>query len=99
MTGGKKQILMRFRVISHRKSKKKIYFIFDKYKKNIPSRIENISNSTRATQSWNNWYFQHIRWHIFGIHLKKVNILCFFHNLLKVVISGKYKNLNKITKI
>ena len=30
------------------------------------------------THSWNYWYFQHIRWNIFGIHLKKVNILYIF---------------------
>ena len=28
--------------------------------------------------SWKCWYFQHIRLNIFGIHLKKVNILYIF---------------------
>ena len=48
---------------------------FGKYQKYFISCIENISNFTRATHSWKCWYFQHIRWIIFGIHLRKVNNL------------------------
>ena len=57
------------------KNKKQITFFFGKYQKHFISCVENISNFTRATHSWNYWYFQHIGWNIFGIHLKKVNIL------------------------
>ena len=37
--------------------------------------VENIKIFIRAARSWKFWCFQHTRWNIFGIHLKKVNIL------------------------
>ena len=62
-------------LLQKKTNKKKIYFFFGKHQKYFISYVENIRKFTRATHSWIDWYFYHIRWNIFGIHLKKVNIL------------------------
>ena len=46
-----------------------------KYQIYVISWVENIEIFTRAAHSWKFWCFQHTPWNIFGIHLKKVNIL------------------------
>ena len=56
------------------KIKRKFTF-FSKYQIYFISWVENIEIFIRAAQSWKFWCFQHTRWNIFGIHLKKVNIL------------------------
>ena len=69
----------------NRKNKKENLLIFGKDQIYFISCVENINNFTRATHSWNYWYFQHMRWNIFGSHLKKVNILYVFVVLLVVL--------------
>ena len=56
------------------KIKRKFTF-FSKYQIYFISGVENIEIFIRAAHSWKFWCFQHTRWNIFGIHLKKVNIL------------------------
>ena len=36
------------------------------------------------------WFFHHTRWNIFGIHLKKVNILYVFESFLELLSAGTY---------
>ena len=50
------------------------FTFFGKYKKYFISCWKKISNFTLAVHLFNLWHFQHIRWNIFGFHLKKVNI-------------------------
>ena len=59
------------------KIKRKFTF-FSKYQIYFISWVENIQIFIRAAHSWKYWCFQHTRWNIFGIHLKKVNILYLF---------------------
>ena len=78
--------------LSNCKSSKKVYKIkrkftfFSKYQIYFILWVENIEIFIRAAHSWKFWCFQHTRWNIFGIHLKKVNILyvyCKFSLFLK----------------
>ena len=59
------------------KIKRKFTF-FSKYQICFMSWVENIEIFILAAHSWKFWCFQHNRWNIFGIHLKKVNILYLF---------------------
>ena len=74
---------------------KRIFFFFGKYQIYFISWVENIRIfTTRAVHSWKFWCFQHTPWNIFGIHLKKVNILYIFlpfrkHNLVSKQIVHK----------
>ena len=43
--------------------------------------------------SWNYWYFQHIQLNIFGIHLKKVNILYITVLYDHTAITAQYQGL------
>ena len=56
------------------KIKRKFTF-FSKYQIYSISWVENIEIFIRAAHSWKFWCFQLTRWNIFGIHLKKLNIL------------------------
>ena len=53
------------------KNKQKFYSFFGKYQNYSITFVENICSFTSAMHSWNYWYFQHIRWNTFGIHLQK----------------------------
>ena len=52
------------------KIKRKVTF-FSKYLIYFISWVENIEIFIRAAHLWKFWCFQHTRWNIFGIHLKK----------------------------
>ena len=91
---------------SYRKNKKKIYFFFLVNTKNISSGVENISNLyfiwCWKYQQFHSCYalvklllFQHIRWNIFGIHLKKVNILYF----LPIMLQEDEQGTNPLVKV
>ena len=54
---------------------KRKFTYFSKYPIYFISWVENIEIFIHAAHSWKFWCFQHTRWNIFGIHLKKVNIL------------------------
>ena len=56
------------------------FTFFGKYQTYFISWVENIRNFTCAAHSWKFWCFQHTRWNIFGIPLKKVNILYLSHD-------------------
>ena len=56
------------------KIKRKYTFFFSKYQIYV-SWVENVEIFTRAVHSCHFWCFQHTRWNIFRIYLKKVNIL------------------------
>ena len=71
-------------LLKKNKIKRKITFFFSKYQIYFISWVENIEIFIRAAHSWKFLYFQHTRWNIFGIHLKKVNILYMY--LLRGVI-------------
>ena len=68
------------KLINCKSSKKKYkikrkFTFFSKYQIYFISWVENIEIFIRAAHSWKFLCFQHTRWNIFGIHLKKVNIL------------------------
>ena len=54
---------------------KRKFTYFSKYQIYFISWVENIEIFIHAAHSWKFWCFQHTRWNVFGIHLKKVNIL------------------------
>ena len=73
--------------ISVEYKKKENLLFFGKYQIRVYfiSCGENISIFTRATHSWKYWFFHRTRWNIFGIHIKKVNILYIFWHRINTV--------------
>ena len=77
------------------KIKRKFTF-FSKYQIYFISWVENIEIFIRAAHFWKFVCFQHTWWNIFGIHLKKVNILYVHLWVNRIYQLGIHKNATEV---